>query len=238
LLCLDVVIRWIAGVMFDSSAPMAARRVAFFDMDRTLVRRDTATLFLRYERDIGELGSKDLLQGIWWVFLYTLGFCDAPRVAEKALRRYAGRFEAQLYDTCEQWFATYVRPHISDVARRVVGEHLAAGDLVAMVTGALRFAAGPVARELGIEHVVCSEVEIEDGKLTGRPRQLCFGPSKVEFASRMASLEGCSFDNSVFYSDSITDLPLLERVRTPVVVNPDTRLRRVAVRRGWRTERW
>ncbi|MBN2193153.1 MAG: HAD family hydrolase [Polyangiaceae bacterium] len=224
--------------MPESDVPMTPRRAALFDMDRTLVRRDTASLFLRYERDIGALNARDFLQGAWWVFLYTLGFCNAPHVAEKALRRYSGRIEVQLYELCEDWYTSYVRQHVSDVARRAVEAHQANGDLVAIVTGALRFAARPLARELGIEHVVCSEVETEDGRLTGRPRQLCFGSSKVELAARVAASAGCSLDDATFYTDSITDLPLLERVRTPVAVNPDSRLRRLAARRGWRTERW
>ncbi len=217
---------------------MAPRRAALFDMDRTLVRRDTASLFLRYQRDIGELPAREFLQGAWWIFLYTLGICDAPRIAEKALRRYSGRIEAQLYESCEKWYESYVRPHVSEIARRVVGQHQANGDVVAIVSGALRFAVRPLARELGIDHVVCSEVESENGVLTGRPRQLCFGRSKVELAASVAAAAGFSLDDATFYSDSITDLPLLERVRTPVVVNPDSRLRRVAGRRGWRTERW
>lgn len=217
---------------------MKPRRAAFFDMDRTLVRRDTATLYLRYQRDIGEVGSWESLQGAWWVLLYTFGICNAPRVAEKALRRYQGRVEVQLFESCQVWYEGYVRPHVSDVARQVVERHRADGDLVAIVTGALRFAVQPLARELGVDHVACSEVEVEDGKLTGRPRQLCFGVSKVELARRVVQEEGCSLEDATFYTDSITDLPLLERVREPVVVNPDARLRRLAARRGWRSERW
>jgi HAD superfamily hydrolase (TIGR01490 family) len=217
---------------------MTAKKAALFDMDRTLVRRDTATLFMRYQRDIGEASWVELLQAGWWVLLYTFGWCDAQGVATKAFRKYAGRREDQFYESCERWYLDYVRQHVTDAGRAAVESHRAAGEVIALVTGALRFAAWPLARDLGIEHVACSEVEVHDGRLTGRPRHLCYGAAKVEAASRVAEAEGFALDHATFYSDSITDLPLLELVGTPVVVNPDSRLRRVALRRGWRIETW
>ena len=217
---------------------MARHRAALFDMDRTLVRRDTATLFMRYQHDIGQATFREVLQAGWWVLLYTLGWCDAPRVAAKAIERYAGWREALLYESCERWYPEYVRPHISAAGRAAVAAHLAAGDFVAIVSGALRFAVRPLARELGVAHVLCSDVEVEDGLLTGRMAQLCYGSSKVQLAARIAETEGFDLADATFYTDSITDLPLLERVSTRVVVNPDARLRRVARRRGWRVEEW
>jgi len=217
---------------------MTVKKAALFDMDRTLVRRDTASLFMRYQRDIGEASLVELLQAGWWVLLYTLGWCDAQGVAKKAFRKYAGQREDQFYESCERWYLEYVQEHVSEAGRAAVEAHRAAGEVVALVTGALRFAASPLARDLGIDHVVCSDVEVEDGRLTGRPRELCYGSAKVELASRIAETEGFVLEEATFYSDSITDLPLLELVATPVVVNPDARLRRVARRRGWRIETW
>jgi HAD superfamily hydrolase (TIGR01490 family) len=208
-------------------------------MDRTLVRRETASLYVRYQRDIGEAGWRDSLQVAWWVLQYTVGVIDAERVAERAVAGYAGRSEQHMIDSCRDWFRRYVLEHVSDVGRRTVARHRDAGHVTAIVTGATRYAAQPLAEELGIEHVVCTDLEVIDGSLTGRVvKPMCFGAGKIDLARRCGDRVGFSLDDAVFYSDSITDLPLLERVRRPVVVNPDARLKRVAARRGWAMEHW
>jgi phosphoserine phosphatase len=93
---------------------------------------------------------------------------------------------------------------------------------------------------LKIEHVVSTVFEVDErGCFTGRAVQpLCLGEGKVTRARVLAEAHGFRFEDATFYSDSISDLPLLERVGEPVAVNPDPRLRRVAERRGWRIERW
>jgi HAD superfamily hydrolase (TIGR01490 family) len=211
-------------------------RAALFDMDRTLVRGDTATLWMRYQRDIGEASKRDMLRVGWWLLQYTFGVIDAERVAAKVIADYRGKEERWLEATCRQWFADYVRQHVSERGRRAVERHRQDGDVLAIVTGATRYAAEPLARELGIEHVVCTRLEVgDDGRFTGRPeRPLCYGAGKIERARAM----GLPLEGAVFYSDSITDLPLLERVAEPVAVNPDARLSRHAKKRGWRIERW
>jgi HAD superfamily hydrolase (TIGR01490 family) len=214
-------------------------RAALFDMDRTLVRRDTASLYVRYQRDIGEADWRQAARVAWWMLQYSFGVIDAGRVAEQVAADYAGRDERQMIESCRRWFRDYVLAHVSPTARRVVRQHREAGDRVAIVTGATRYAAAPLAAELGIEELVTTEMEVEDGRLTGRlVEPLCFGSGKVVRAERLARAGGFSLDRAVFYSDSITDLPLFERVGRPVAVNPDGRLRRLARRRGWDVERW
>lgn len=214
-------------------------KAALFDMDRTLVRRETASLYVRYQRDTGEASWRDAVQVAYWVAQYTVGIIDAPRVAEKALAQFRGVEESVFAVRCEDWFRRYVLEHVCEAGREAVRRHRESGELVAIVTGASPYAARPLARELGIEHVVASELEIADGRFTGKPRHpLCYGHGKVELATRLAEQLGFALEEATFYSDSITDLPLLERVRTPIAVNPDRRLRRIALRRGWPVERW
>jgi HAD superfamily hydrolase (TIGR01490 family) len=216
------------------------RRAALFDMDRTLVATDTASLYVRYRRDEGQAGVADVARTAWWLLQYTLGVIDAERVAERALRDYAGKREAWMEQTCRDWFRRYVLPHVSRLGREAVEHHRRAGDVLAIVTGATRYAAEPLARELGIEHVVCTELEVDaDGCFTGRVvKPMCFGGGKIELTRRCADRHGFDLDGATFYSDSITDEPLLAHVARPVVVNPDTRLRRTAERRSWPIEHW
>jgi HAD superfamily hydrolase (TIGR01490 family) len=216
-----------------------AARAALFDLDRTLVRVNTASLYVRYQRDTGQATWRDSLRTAVWLARYSVGLIDAPAVAEKALAAFRGKQERWMIETCEQWYLDYVRQHICDSARSTVERHRSAGDLLAIVTGTTPYAARPLARELGIEHVVCTELEVEDGAFTGRVHKpLAYGSGKVALAEKLADKLGFVLDDAVFYTDSITDLPLLERVRDRVVVNPDAHLRRVAKQRGWPIEIW
>jgi len=217
----------------------AVPRAALFDMDRTLVRVDTATLYVRYQRDIGEAGIRDVARVAWWMLQYSLGVIDAERIAEQVLRSYAGKEEAWLEERCRTWFREYVLAHVADQARETVERHRRAGDLLAIVTGATPYAAAPLAQELGIPHVIATSLEVEAGRFTGSLRRpMSYGAGKVTLSQGLAAREGFTLDDATFYSDSITDLPLLERVGTPVAVNPDARLKRLAGKRRWRIERW
>lgn len=215
-------------------------RAALFDMDRTLIKKDSAALYTRYRRDIGEASLKDMAQVGWWAFQYTLGVIDAPRVAKKALEHFRGLDEKKLAESCRAWFKDYVLEHVQPAGREAVERHRKQGDYLAIVTGATIYAARPLADELGIETVLCSEVAVDtDGRLTGETVDpLCYGEGKVVRSLRIAEQAGFKLEDATFYSDSITDVPLLAAVGTPIVVNPDRRLRREAARRGWRVEAW
>jgi HAD superfamily hydrolase (TIGR01490 family) len=215
-------------------------RAALFDMDRTLVRKETASLYVQYQRSIGEARRRDLLRVTYWVAQYTVGIIDAPDVAARVALTLRGTTEAAMAARCDDWFRLWVEPHVCDLGRRAVEEHRARGDVLAIVTGASPYAARPLARRLGIPHVVTSELEVgEDGRFTGKLLEpLCYGTGKIERTKELAKELGFRLEDSTFYSDSYTDLPLLEHVREPVVVNPDPRLRRIAKNRGWRIESW
>ena len=95
-------------------------RAALFDMDRTLVRKETATLYVRYQHAIGEATRRDLLRALYWVTQYTMGLIDAPAVAARALRTLEGTAETTLSARMDDWFRRYVETHVCDLGRRAV----------------------------------------------------------------------------------------------------------------------
>ena len=229
--------RGLGGV--TPSSALERCRVALFDMDRTLVRTDTATLYVRYQRRIGEAGLRDVAKVAWWMLQYTFGVIDAEAIAKSVAAGYAGQSEAAMIEKCLDWYRTDVVPQVCDAARRAVAAHHAAGRITAIVTGATRYAAEPLAAELGIPHVLCTRLEVDNGAFTGKViPPMCYGIGKIELTRALATRVGFTLDEAAFYSDSITDLPLLEHVGCPVVVNPDARLRRIAKQRGWPIEAW
>lgn len=215
-------------------------KIALFDMDGTLVRTNTARLYIRYEFKRGRASVGQVGKVFTWLLKYGFGLGDAYSVAAQGLTWYQGRSEAELRADSAEWFEEYVRREISDAARAAVRSHLDAGDTVAIATSATRYVAEPVARFLGIPHLICSELQIVDGRLSGELiHPLCYGQGKLERVQGWIAARGGSVaEGTVFYSDSITDVPLLEAVQTPVVVNPDMRLRLAAKQRGWRVESW
>ncbi len=208
-------------------------------MDRTLVRVDTATLYTRWQRARGRATWRDAARVAWWLAQYGLGVIDAPKIARRVAQGYAGKQEAWMISHCEEWFADAVLEHVCDAGREAVERHRAEGDVVAIVTSATPYAARPLARELGIDHVLSTELRSEAGVLTGElVEPMCYGPWKIDHSLRLARREGFDLADATFYTDSITDLPLLEAVARPVCVNPDARLARLAKRRRWRVEHW
>jgi HAD superfamily hydrolase (TIGR01490 family) len=217
----------------------AAPVVALFDMDRTLIDTHTAKLYVRFQRDLGEIGVFDTLRTTYWLLQYTFGVIDAKQVALRVSQGYRGKSNAWLNERCQRWFQSHVRERISSIGRARVREHLKSGHAVAIATSAVRQVAEPLARELSIPYLVCSELEVRDGELTGSFNwPLCYGEGKLERARALVHSLDARLEQTAFYTDSITDLPLLEAVGHPMVVNPDARLRRAAKRRGWLIEDW
>ena len=160
-------------------------------MDRTLLRVDSARLYTQFRRDRGEATLIDALRVTLWATQYTLGIIDAPKVARQALRSFHGRAETWLQESCAEWFPKYVLPEVQEAGRKAVKKHRDAGDFVAIVTGATRYVAEPVAAELGIDHVICSELELDvGGCFTGRVVEpLCYGAGKIERTAKVAERE-------------------------------------------------
>lgn len=217
---------------------MTARPAAFFDLDHTVLRKDTGLSWLRFLRRRGELPAAELRRAIWWSLLYKAAVLDLDTIAGRLSAELAGKDEAEMVAKARLWYASDVVPMITPAARHAIRVHREAGDVVALATGASQYAALAVAAGLGIEHTLCSRLEVTDGIFTGRMSTMCFGAYKVDIARAFAAEQDIDLARSTFYSDSYNDLPLLEHVGTAVAVNPDVRLWRHARRRGWRIEQW
>lgn len=217
------------------------KQIALFDMDGTLVRKNTGRLYVQFEYERGRMSLARVAEVATWHARYLTGYLDIDGLAERAIGWYKGRLMAEIDAEMDDWFRRYVAQHVSDAARRCVLSHQERGDIVAIATGSTAYSTRPLARYLGIEHWICSEIELEEGRVTGRLlRPACAGAGKVLRTRRWleANHPDVPLSRVTFYSDSITDLPLLEAVGKAVVVNPDLRLARVARQRGWPVLTW
>lgn len=211
---------------------------AFFDMDNTLLTVDTGVSYTKFLYRRGELSRKMLAKTLYWSTLYKLALLDIDSVVAKLMADLAGDLEADMIAKCAVWYREDVAPFVAPAARVAIDHHRQQGHLIVLATGSTTYAATPVARGIGIEHVLSTELEVVDGAFTGKPRALCFGQHKVTLAEQWAASHGIDLARSYFYSDSFNDRPLLERVGNAIAINPDARLSRLAKQRGWPMMRW
>ncbi len=214
--------------------PAELRVGAFFDMDKTILSENSGTLYMKYRYQRGELGRADLVQGLVAYLQYKAGWLDLRSWTRSMVSQFRGESEAALAAEARLWFREMVEPTIYPEAERLVREHLAAGHVVAIVSGATRFVVEPLAERLGIPHFLYTQLEVVDGRFTGRVIEpICFEEGKIYWLQQFIDEHRVDLARSYFYTDSVTDLPLLDLVGHPVVTNPDPFLYRIAVRRRW-----
>ena len=211
-----------------------SRVAALFDMDKTIICENSASLYMRHRYERGEISGWDLAQGFGAYLRYKLGVLDIEAWTKSMMLEFKGRSEADVAEEGQRLFVTRVRDTIYPEAERLVREHHEAGHAVAIVSGATRYVVEPMAEFLGVEHCLYTRLEVEQGVLTGRVLEpLCFNEGKIYWLQRFIEQNEIDLARSYFYTDSVTDLSLLELVGHPVVTNPDPLLYRKAVRRRW-----
>jgi HAD superfamily hydrolase (TIGR01490 family) len=218
----------------------ATRVAAFFDVDRTLISVNSGELWVRHLWRSGRLSPAWALRSLLWIGQYRLGLLDFEGVIARVAADYRGRDAREVAAEITRFFDAEIASSLCVEGPQRIAEHRAAGHEVALLTSGSRFMAEPVAARLGVEHILCSELEIDDaGVLTGRHQPpACGGAGKIVHAERLAAALGVDLARSFFYTDSYTDLPMLAKVGHPRVINPDARLRRLARARGWEIEAW
>lgn len=210
------------------------RRGAFFDMDKTLIAENSGSVYMKHRFAQGEIGRWQLARGLGAYLQYKLGLLDIRAWTQEVMAEFRGRPEAELLAAAHALFRRSLLPLVYPEAARLVRMHQERGDVVCIVTGATRFVVEPLAAHLGVEHMIYTRLEVSAGAMTGRVIEpICFERGKIHWLREFISEQGVDLARSFFYTDSVTDLPLLDLVGHPVVVNPDPRLYRTALRRRW-----
>lgn len=207
---------------------------AFFDLDRTLIAGFSATAFVREWITSGRATPADVAASAAAATAFQLGQKNFSAFISESLGMVRGLTEAEFRAIGERIFGHTIAANIFPESRALVDAHRAKGHSLAVISSATRSQVAPVARELGIEHVFCTELEVKDGKLTGDiVRPPCYGQGKADAAVKFAREHGIELADSYFYTDSDEDLPLLLIVGKPRPVNPSKRLQAIAAKRVW-----
>jgi HAD superfamily hydrolase (TIGR01490 family) len=212
--------------------------LALFDLDNTLLSGDSDYEWAQFLIERGVLERAEYEAKNERFFLqYKAGSLDIHEFLEFQLAPLARHPREKL----DRWHAEFMRTKIEPMIRakgmELVQRHLRDKQLCAIITSTNAFIAAPIARAFGVDHLLATELEVEDGRFTGKPSGTpSFRQGKVTRLAEWLADQGrtlASFSATWFYSDSHNDLPLLERVTHPVAVDPDEVLRREANERGW-----
>lgn len=212
---------------------------AFFDFDGTLIAGFSAAAMAgdRWrERDIslGEL-AKSLKVGL----RIGAGLADMHELMRVSVQAWAGRSDDDMTEIGDRVFVQKVLDTIFPEAMEIVAAHQRRGHTVVLTSSAIQYQVQPIAAHLGIEHVLCTRLEVKEGMLTGEIEGTpLWGTGKAEAAQRYAAKNGVNLEQSYFYADGDEDLALMHLVGKPRPTNPGPKLEAVARRRGWPVQRF
>jgi HAD superfamily hydrolase (TIGR01490 family) len=209
---------------------------AFFDLDKTVIAKSSTLAFGRPFYQGGLVNRRAVLKSSYAQFVYLIAGADADQMDK--MRDYlktlcAGWDVEQVRTIVDETLHDLIDPLVYDEAVSLIEEHHAAGREVVIVSSSGEEVVSPIADMVGADRSIATRMVVEDGKYTGDISFYAYGVHKAEAIRDLAAERGWDLADCWAYSDSMTDLPMLEEVGHPVAVNPDKALRRTAVERGW-----
>lgn len=229
-----------AGGSYAPAAPASPERpirtAAFFDLDKTVIAKSSTLAFSKPFFSQGLINRRTVLKSSYAQFLFLMSGADHEQM---------DRMRTYIANMCTGWDVEQVKAIVGETlhdivnplvfaeAADLIADHKLCGRDVVVVSASGEEIVAPIARALGATHAMATRMVVEDGKYTGDIAFYCFGEGKVEAIRALADREGYALEHCYAYSDSITDLPMLEAVGHPTVVNPDRTLRKEASQRGW-----
>lgn len=214
--------------------------IAFFDFDRTLVTANTANLWLKSMWQQGKLSPRQAAASFGWLLCYNFGFAPLESGMHKAISLLKGQKKELFVSQVKNFYDTQVCNLYRPGGLKAVQEHRSKGDKVVLLTTSINHLSDLVVQDLKLDHGIATVLEIDandcyTGNIVG---PLCFGNGKVTEAEKYAQLYGIKLKDCTFYSDSMSDLPMLQAVGRAVAVSPDPRLKRQAAHRNWPIVSW
>ncbi|TYL49918.1 HAD-IB family hydrolase [Nocardioides sp. BGMRC 2183] len=217
-----------------SDAPVTA--AAFFDLDKTIIAKSSVLAFSKPFQAGGLISRGSVLRSVYAQFVFTVGGADhdqVERMRQFMSRLCAGWDVATVREIVAETLHHIIDPIVYEEAVQLIAEHQQAGRDVVIVSTSGSEVVEPIGELLGADHVVATRLAVEDGHYTGEIEYYAYAEEKAKAIKALAAERGYDLETSYGYSDSITDVPMLEAVGHPYAVNPDKDLRRAAEQREW-----
>ncbi len=214
--------------------------IAFFDFDKTLIRKNSGSLWLLEEVRRGAISYVEFLRAGLWLARYSVGFVDLEEGIRMAVRSLAGTREDDLRERVQTFYASKLKDLYRPGAKNALEAHRAQGEQLVLLTSASNYLSEIVVEELRLDGFLANRFEVDDNGIfsANSVGELCYGAGKLVHARAYAEASGADLADCAFYTDSTADLSVLEVVGRPVAVNPDPRLPRIANARQWPVQDW
>ncbi|MBV6494735.1 MAG: putative phosphatase [Turneriella sp.] len=219
--------------------PQTAPYVAFFDLDETLLSKNSGRIFWDYCNKNGfYTPTENALLGIS-LLKYLLRFDDTEDFVRGWAKIFAGWSEDKMLAISKKFFNEAIYPIMRPAAIDEVEKHKKSGGKVVILSASTPYICNPVGEALGIDGVICTHLEVKDGKFTGNfASPYIFGEQKHLSALKYADEHGIDLKHAYYYGDAFTDRFVMEAVGNPVCVTPDRKLRAHAKTNDWRIVEW
>jgi HAD superfamily hydrolase (TIGR01490 family) len=213
--------------------------IAFFDLDQTLTKSISGRALARAAYKEGLMSRQDLINAIFLSITFRLKLRDQLKIIDRMVSWVMGIPEKTIADLCYKVFNQDLLPSVYTEAITEIGIHKTRNAKVVILSSALSTICREMAKNLNFDDIICSELEVKDGYMTGFPvGHLCFGQEKAVRLKEYCITNNSSPSDAWYYGDSVSDLPALLSVGHPVCVNPDHKLKQTAIRRDWKIVNW
>jgi len=213
--------------------------IVFFDLDQTITKSISGRALAREAFRKGLMTKRDLLSAIFLSVAFRLRLRDPLRIIDKMVSWVRGIPEKTMVEICHNVFREALLPFIYPAARSEIDLHRTRNAKVVILSSALNTICLEIAKSLNLDDVICSELEVKNGYMTGLPvGHLCFAEEKAIRLKEYCEKNNFSLTDAWYYGDSVSDLPPLNAVGNPVCVNPDNQLRKTALKRNWKILNW
>ena len=212
------------------------QKAAFFDLDKTILATSSSLAFSKPLYEQGLIKRADVVRGAYRQFVFTIAGAtheQTERMRHHLSALVTGWEVKDLQQLIQDSLIESISPLVHEEILAILKRHQADGYKVIIVSASGNEIVGPISEILGADDYIATELEIFHGKYTGAITFYAYGENKVIAINNYAEKHSIDLNASYAYSDSITDLPMLEVVGHPIVVNPDAPLNEVAVERSW-----
>lgn len=210
---------------------------AFFDFDETLLAIDSSSIGFKVLKEQGYLTKGFMLKMMFSLLLRKAMLIDEKRMAKTFLSFYRGRELQPFIDSAITFYEEYLHPNLSPQVIQKLRWHQKQGHHTVLLTGSIDYYLRPVMEDLDIDHLLCTHLEVDDkGILTGKSLgPVCVGETKVNMARELAKVHDIEMNQSYAYGNSELDIPILQEVGHPIIVNPTPKLKKYGRAHDWPT---
>lgn len=225
--------------IFRQNMNNEVKHIAFFDIDKTILKINSGEALIRHAYSKGLMNTIGLLKAIYTGVQYKYGWKDTHKIIHKMGSWLKGLSEDKFNKLSNEIFHKDILPNIRPNIIHEIEKLKADGAEVVILSSAVESICVPLGNHLKVDDVICTKLEVKNGKFTGLPvGKFCFRDEKLIRLRKYCEERNYPLSDAAYYADAIDDLPALEKVGYPVCIAPDKKLTKIALQRGWQIHNW